>query len=436
MSSPYKIAVLGLWHLGEIYSAGLAELGHSVVGLSDDEKIIKNLLEAKPPLPEPDLENLIRKNLETSRLSYSTDFREIEKCRVLWITFDTPVDDNDDVDLTVITTALKKSLPHLSNGILIVVTSQVPVGTAKTIRELISASRPDLKFGYACVPENLRLGNAVKCFFDPGRIIIGASEAETSDAVVEIFKNIPAEILKMSPASAEMAKHATNAFLATSVSFINDISDICEKVGADVQDVTRALRSEPRIGPKAFLDSGLGFSGGTLGRDLKVLMSVAKKENIEPFILDDVYNKNLARKDFVIRRLVEILGSIQGKTIALFGLTYKPGTPTLRRSRALEIAALLLQSGANLKLHDPAADEQELANLGSFDFFRDPYAAVLEADSLILVTPWPEFKNLDFQAISNKAKPNAVFFDVPNFLCDKEREIGAIGLRYFGTGRG
>ncbi len=435
MSSPYKIAVLGLWHLGEIYSACLAELGVSVVGLSDDQDLIDNFLKYKPPLPEPKLEDLLRKNIESGFLAYSTDFSLIKNCNVLWITFDTPVDQDDEVDLTVIFDALNKSLPNLSNGVLVVMTSQVPVGTAEKISALIHSNRPDLKFDYAYLPENLRLGDAVRCFFEPGRIVIGASSSEAVNKLTNILHNIPGEVFKMSPASAEMTKHATNSFLATSVSFINDISDACEKVGADVLDVTRALRAEPRIGQKAFLDAGLGFSGGTLGRDLKVLMAIAKNEKIEPFILDDVYKKNLARKDFVINRLEAELGGLEGKAITLLGLTYKPGTPTLRRSRALEIASLLIAAGAELKLHDPAADEKELAALGSFDFYREPYSAVASANAIVLITPWPEFKNLDFKRIADQTAPGAIFFDTPNFLWDKEKDIKSTGLKYFGTGR-
>lgn len=432
---PYRIAVLGLWHLGEIYSAGLAGLGHEIHAISDDTDLISNFLKNKPPLPEPGLEELISKNRSEGRLNYSSDFSRIKNCNVVWLTFDTPVNDNDEVDLGPIWQSLEKSLPYLSQGVLVVVTSQIPVGTSQKICEFIKEKKPNLDFSYVYTPENLRLGEAVKCFQKPDRIVIGAKDESSLKKIKEIFAPLKTEFLEMSPASAEMAKHAINAFLATSVSFINDISDICEKVGADVLDVTRALRSEPRVGPKAFLDAGLGFSGGTLGRDLKVLMSLSKKEKIKPFILDDVYEKNLSRKDFVVSRLQDVLGDLNRKVITLLGLTYKPGTPTLRRSRALEIAVLLKSAGAALKLHDPAASEAELSQFGSFEFYRDPYAATSAAEAIVLITPWLDFKNLNFQTIAKEARPNAVFFDIPNFLWDKEKDITSAGLKYFGTGR-
>ena len=164
-------------------------------------------------------------------------------------------------------------------------------------------------------------------------------------------------------------------------------------------------------------------------------MSFSEKEKIEPFVLDDVYKKNLARKDFAITRLKNALGSLNGKIITLLGLTYKPCTPTLRRSRALEIAALLKSAGATLKLHDPAASETELSKLCNFEFFRDPYAATTTAEAIILITPWPDFKNLNFKTIAKEAHPSAVFFDIPNFLWDKEKDIISAGLKYLGTGR-
>ncbi len=427
MDSPYKIAVVGLWHLGEIFSSGLASLGHKVVGISEDYSVIENLSKNIPPLAEPQLEDLIKSDVAAGRLSFTSDFGKVKDCNVLWLTFDTPVDDQDNVDLSVIYDALEKSLPHLQNNSLVVITSQIPVGTSKKICDLISKKRPGLEFDYVYTPENLRLGEAVKCFLEPGRIVLGADTDGAFSKISEIFAPLKAEMLRMSVASAEMAKHALNAFLATSLSFINDIADVCEVVGADVSDVARALRSDSRIGQKGYVDASLGFSGGTLGRDLRALEEIAKDNDLALPVITNVYNKNKTRLQKVLRKLENKLGSLSGKTIALFGVTYKAGTSTLRRSQALEVAALLATAGAAVKLHDPAAEREDIS--------RDPYATAQGASAIVLMTPWPEFKNLDFKKIKERMRGPAVFYDTRNLLKDLSGVIGTAGIEYIGLGR-
>lgn len=435
--SSRAIAVVGLWHLGEIYSAGLAELGHSVVGVSDDEGVIANFSRDIPPLPEPQLEKIIARNRSRNMLRYTTDFSEIARCNILWITFDTPVNGADEADLSPIWDALKKSLPHLAQGVLVAVSSQIPVGTSEKIIEHIRRARPELEFDYAYTPENLRLGEAVKCFMQPGRIVVGAASERASARVEEIFLPLKAEIVRMSPASAEVAKHALNAFLATSISFINDIADVCEKSGADVLDVARALRSDPRIGEKAALNAGLGFSGGTLGRDLMALAGFAKERDFTVPVIKAVLEKNTARTDAVMKKISTAFGAqrMSGKVVAVFGLTYKPGTPTLRRSRVLELAAKLSKEGAALRLHDPVARKEELPAMENAAFYADPYEAARGADMLLFATPWPEFKKLDFKKLIGAARRGAILFDAPNMFYDEARTIEALGAKYIGIGR-
>jgi len=432
----YKIACLGLWHLGEIYSAGLAELGHEVIGISEDRELISNFQKNIPPLPEPELAGLIKKNREAGRLRYSQEFGDIKECNVLWITFDTPVDDNDEVNLGVVFEAVEKAIPHLTDEVLIIATSQLPVGTSNKIKEIIRSKRPDLKFDYAYTPENLQLGEAVHCFMNPKRIVVGADGKEIFNKIRDIFYGLKAEFIEMSTPSAEVAKHAINAFLATSVSFINDIADICDVVGADVTDVARAMKSEPRIGPRAFLGAGLGFSGGTLGRDLKALLAISKTKNMSLPIISGAYAKNSSRAEVVGRRLKSELGQLKGKSVAILGLTYKPGTKTLRRSRSLEVAQELNSEGANVRLYDPAADKEEVkAKLSWANVFPNPYEATRDTQVVILMTAWPEFRNLNFGRLESLVKSPALFFDTCNFLSDKGDEIKAAGFKYLGIGR-
>jgi UDPglucose 6-dehydrogenase len=432
----YTIAVIGIWHLGEIYSAGLASLGHTVVGISEDAADVEKLNRGTPPLPEPQLEDLINENVQAGRLSYSTDYSAVKNCSVVWLTFDTPVDDNDEVDLSPIMKAVDASIPYLRPEVLFAVSSQVPVGTSHEIIERIRAARPELSFEYVYTPENLQLGKAVQCFLDPVRVIAGVSSSKAADVMKNIFSTlaVPAEIISMAPASAEMGKHALNAFLCAEICFANDLSDIAEVVGADMLDVTRMLKSDPRIGPKAYLDAGVSFSGGTLNRDIKILTNLSRRYHIQPSVIESVYLKNEARKGMIASTLAHDMGSLRGKTVALFGLTYKPGTKTLRRSYPLEVARGLAEAGATVRLHDPQAEEGEIG-IPSAVFSRDAYEAALGADAIVLLTAWPEFKNLDFKRLSEKAKPGAIFFDASNFLAAKEAEIKEAGFKYKGVGR-
>jgi len=435
MTPKYTIAVAGLWHLGETYSVGLAELGHHVIGISDDEKIVADFSKNTPPLPEPRLAELLASNRAAGRLSYTTDFSRIRDCNVFWVTFDTPVDDNDDADLGVIWNAFEKAAPYLTDGALIVVTSQIPVGTSKEIKDFIHKKRPDLHFEYVYTPENLRLGEAMQCFFEPGRVVVGADTKEAFEEIKRIFAGLNTEMLRMSSVSAEMAKHALNSFLATSLSFINDIADICEKTGADVADIAKALRSDPRIGPKAYLSAGLGFSGGTLGRDLKILIALSKQYGVSPFVIETVFNKNAARKGLIPKRLEENLGTLSGKTIAVFGLTYKAGTRTLRRSRAIEVAEDLSKKGVALRLHDPQVEPGEIPIIQNAQFFKDPYEAAAGSDAIVIMTPWPDFRSLDFRKLVKSTREKAILFDTSNFLYDKEKDIRSAGFIYWGIGR-
>ena len=436
MNSHYKIAVIGLWHLGEIYSACIAELGHTVVGISENVTTVEKLNRGIPPLPELLLEDLILKNKKAGRLSYSTDYSSVAECSVVWLTFDTPVDDNDEVDLSSIMKAVDSVIPYLQDNVLFVVSSQLPVGTSKEIMERIQSARPKLSFDYVYSPENLRLGEAIKCFLDPSRIIAGASSTRAVEIIKNIFSTLPnpAEIITMIPASAEMGKHSLNAFLAAEICFANDLADIAECVGADMLDVTKMLKSDPRIGPKAYLDAGVSFSGGTLNRDIKVLTNLAKKYNIHPSVIESLYLKNESRKGMIVSRLEEKLGSLSGKKITLLGLTYKPGTKTLRRSYSLDVARGLIKKGAIVHLHDPQAEENEIG-ISEAVFSRDVYEAAYGADAIILLTTWSEFKDLDFKCLIGKAKSDVIFFDTSNFLSSKEMEIIEAGFTYMGVGR-
>ena len=429
-----KVCVIGIWHLGCVVSACLADLGYSVVGVDKDSNKVNNLSSGVPPLFEPGLQELLTKNIKSKRLSYTTDLSHaLKDSSYVLITFDTPVDENDEVDLSEIFAISRGLSRYLEDESVIIVSSQVPVGTCEQIKSVIKQSNPSVNFDIAYSPENLRLGQAIEVFKNPDRIVIGADSPVTLDKVEALFDVIPAPKLRMNLRTAEMTKHALNAFLATSVSFANEIANLCDELGADALKVATALRLDTRIGEKARLLPGLGFAGGTLARDLKVLKNLGSKLGCETYLINGVLKVNEQQNRLVVRKLKKVYGSIKGLTIGILGLTYKAGTSTLRRSAALEIIKDLISEGAVVKAHDPKADLAEVQLHKEFEFSSDPYAVAKGTDALVIVTEWPEFKNLDFDLIKSIMK-KPVLIDAKNML-DKEQVVGK-GFLYYGVGRG
>lgn len=429
-----KVCVIGIWHLGCVVSACLADLGYSVVGVDKDPNKVESLNSGIPPLFEPGLQELLAKNTKSKRLSYTTDLSHaLKDSSYVLITFDTPVDENDEVDLSEIFATSRELSRYLEDESVIIVSSQVPVGTCEQIKSVIKQSKPSVNFDIAYSPENLRLGQAIEVFKNPDRIVIGADSPVTLDKVEALFDVIPAPKLRMNLRTAEMTKHALNAFLATSVSFANEIANLCDELGADALKVATALRLDARIGEKARLLPGLGFAGGTLARDLKVLKNLGSKLGCETYLINGVLKVNEQQNRLVVRKLKKVYGSIKGLTIGILGLTYKAGTSTLRRSAALEIIKDLISEGAVVKAHDPKADLAEVQLHKEFEFSSDPYAVAKGTDALVIVTEWPEFKNLDFDLIKSIMK-KPVLIDAKNML-DKEQVVGK-GFLYYGVGRG
>ena len=428
------VCVIGVWHLGAVYSTCLADLGNQVIGVDKDIKRVEELNKGIPALFEPGLSESITANIERKRLSYTTEIaRAVKGSRLILITLDTPVDENDEVDLSEIFFVSHELAYVIENGSIIIVSSQVPVGTCEQIKGIIQRENPSLEFDIACAPENLRLGQALDIFRNPERIVIGADNPSTLDKVEQLFSPLGVPMIKMNLKSAEMTKHALNAFLATSVSFANEIANLCDAIGADALKVGEALRSDSRIGAKARLSPGIGFAGATLARDIKVLQHLGTKLGLETPLINGVLKVNERQNEVVIRKLKKTYSSLNGLTIAILGLTYKPGTSTMRRSAALEIIKELIHEGAKIKAYDPRADLSEVKNRREFVFCSDPYQTAIGADALVIITEWPEFKDLKFDLIKESMnKP--VILDTKNLLCDGQ--LSEKGFIYFGIGRG
>lgn len=433
MDRSETICVTGLWHLGSVLSGCWADLGHRVIGFDESRTVVDGLSTGSAPLFEPGLDELIQTNLRRERLSFTTDLAvAVAAADFVFVAFDTPVDATDRLDLAPLERTLHRVAPHLKAGAIVVVSSQVPVGTCARWRtELRQHSRQsDVDIAYS--PENLRLGEAIRCYLHPDRIVLGAETDTVRERVRLLFAPMKAPVLTMSLASAEMTKHALNSFLATSVSFINEIATLCEASGADVLAVVEALKSDPRIGQGAFLSPGLGFAGGTLARDVQVLKAVGQTTEVATPLLDSVLDVNRRRANVVLRRLAAVCGKIDGHAVGVLGLTYKAGTSTLRRSVALEIVGSLVAAGAKVRAFDPKADLSELDGPPEFEPVGDAYEAARGASAVVVLTEWPEFAELDFDRIrTSMASP--VIFDGKNLLAGLA--LNTKGFKYIGIGR-
>ncbi len=431
-----KIAVVGVWHLGEVVSAGLAELGHTILAIDENKKVIANLKKGTPPLLEKGVANCMAKHMRKGSISFSTDFAQVKNCDAIFLTYDTPVDENDRSNLAGLLKSTIALAPYIKSSALFVVMSQVPVGTTKKLLESIQKHNPEFTGEAVYTPENLQLGKAMECFLRPERIVVGA---ETEIAFLKfdrIIARVKCPRIKMNIASAEITKHALNSFLATSLAFIYNISDVCEMAGGDVTDVAMALRLDSRIGQTAYLDSSLGFSGGTLMRDLRTLSAFAKKNKKRLDVIDGVLRTNINRRKMLVERLRTLLGMPLSKAvISILGVTYKPGTSTLRRSLALELMAMLRKEKAQIRAFDPKADAREVHKETGQQLSKNAVEAARGCHALLLVTAWPEFADLPLQRMREAMLPPYLFFDTRNFFKSREREIREAGLLYRGIGR-
>ncbi len=387
-----KVCILGLWHLGTVTAACLASGGHHVTGLDFDETMVTNLKKGQPPLFEPGLEDLVKKGIQSGTLDFSTDpAQAVSEAKVIWVAYDTPVDDDDNADISYVIERVEKLFRHLKSGQEVLISSQLPVGTSAHLEKLFAKVRPNLQVSFSYSPENLRLGKAISVFTQPDRVVIGTRSENSRKIFSELLSPFTDHIEWMSVESAEMTKHALNAFLATSVTFINEIASICEQVGADAKEVERGLKSESRIGPKAYLGPGGAFAGGTLARDIAFLTQLGQQNNLPIYLVPAVRTSNDAHKNWPRRRLTQLLGTLKGKTVAVWGLTYKAGTDTLRRSSAIELCQWLLEQDAQVQAHDPALKSLP-KNFAAIRLCASPLDAARGADALVIATEWPDYR--------------------------------------------
>jgi UDPglucose 6-dehydrogenase len=428
-----NICVAGLWHQGSVLSGCFADMGHQVCGVDENGSVVSSLNRGIPFVYEPGLGEILRRNLDASRLRFATNYAEgLANAQFAYISIDTPVNAEDESDLEPIFDAVRKIGKSCSGELVVIITAQVPVGTCEEVEKTLKQANPRADFHVAYVPEFLRLGIAVESFRLMDRIVIGARDSKVFERIANLYEPLQRPIVKTDLRTAEMAKHASNVFLATSISFINEIASLCEESGADVLQVSEILKLDRRIGKYAFLSPGLGFAGGTLGREIRALQKIAKQSALETPMMDAVMAVNRSRVYLVEKRLKRIYGSLKGLQIGIWGLTYKAGTSTTRRSVALEIIRSLIDQGAAVKAFDPLVRVEEIPKFPSFDLVSEPRTVALNSDALVLMTEWNEIRGLDFSSLpSIMRKP--VFIDTRN-LFDPD-EMAKVGFMYFGIGR-
>jgi len=428
-----NISIIGSGYVGLVSGACFAELGNRVICADNDVKKISNLNKGIIPIFEPGLEELINSNLKKKRLKFTSSIKAaVEAGEVIFIAVGTPALENGEADLTGIENVARSIAQNMDGYRLIVEKSTVPVETCAWVKKTISTyAKKGHKFDVVSNPEFLREGSAINDFTHPDRIVIGAESAKAKQIMTKLYQPLNRPILITNIKSAEMIKHASNAFLATKISFINALARICERSGADVKEVAHGMGLDNRIG-RHFLHAGIGYGGSCFPKDLDAFITIAERLGYDFKILKAVRQANDEQRAFVLQKIKDALWIIKDKTIAVLGLAFKPNTDDLRNSPGIDLINLLIQEGAKIKVYDPCAMEKAKKILKNVTFCKDAYQAAMSADCLILATEWNEFKELDFIKLKKKLK-RALIVDGRNIYDPKL--LRGLGFTYIGVGR-
>ncbi len=430
-----KICVIGVGYVGLVTGTCFADLGHQVVCLDIVAGKIEKLKRGELPIFEPGLEELVARNTAAGRLSFTTDYQEaLADADFIFIAVGTPSGVDGEADLQYVRMAAESISKVLTNYAIIVNKSTVPVGTGDSVAEILQerGKQPGVDFDVVSNPEFLREGSAVYDFQYPDRVVLGAVNREAAEKVAQLYLPLRCTIMSTDLRTAEMIKYASNAFLATRISFINEISTICEKLGADVKEVAAGMGMDKRIG-RAFLDAGIGFGGSCFPKDVKALAWMAEINGCHPQLLRAVMDINRDQRRQVLHKLRELLGSLHGKTVGLWGLAFKENTDDVREAPAFELIHLLELEGGAVRAYDPVAMPNSQRVLKDVEFCGNAYAVADGADAIVLITAWNEFKQIDLARVAAMMR-DKVFIDGRN-IYEPER-MAALGFKYRGIGRG
>jgi UDPglucose 6-dehydrogenase len=428
--------MIGSGYVGLVTGACLAEFGMEVICVDQDEAKIERLQKGEFPFYEPGLDDLIEKNVQEGRLSFSTDTKQgVRASTVIFIAVGTPGNSDGSPDLSQIEAVAQEIARSIDEYKIIVLKSTVPVGTGRWVKGLIEdALQGAVSFDIVSNPEFLREGAAVEDFFRPDRVVIGAESEQAIEVMKKIYDALylietPFVITRIE--TAEMIKYASNAFLATKISFINEIANLCERVGADVHDVARAMGLDGRIGRK-FLHPGPGFGGSCFPKDTKALIHLAKEHNCEMEIVQSTIKVNERQRERMIEKITEMVGDVRGKTIGILGLAFKPNTDDIREASSISIIQGLQARGARIKAYDPEAMKEAAKIFKDIIYCKGPYEVAEGSHALVLLTEWNQFRLLDLNRIKGLLQ-EPVFIDMRNVY--EPHHVRGLGFRYCGVGR-
>jgi len=429
-----KIAVIGVGYVGLVTGTCLAELGHQVIGVDIDQQRIKNLEKGIIPIYEIGLEELVIKNTQNKRLSFTTDIgKAVKESDIVFIAVGTPPMPDGSVNMEYVN-AVAESIGKNMNGYKVIINkSTVPIGTGDSVHRIIEKFYNG-NFDIVSNPEFLKEGTAVADFMNPDRVVIGANCQKAAEIVKNLYSEFKTEFIITDIKTAELIKYASNSFLATEISFINSIANICEKIGADVNKVSQGMKLDSRIGKKAFLNAGLGYGGSCFPKDVKGLIQIASENGVRFSILEAVEDTNMAQKQSLLAKIQKLLGEdLHNKNITIWGLAFKPHTDDVREAPSLTVIRQLLDRGVNVKVFDPIATEQAKKILdGKIEYEDDLLKSTKNADCLVIVTEWPEFKEIDLNQLkANLNQPNIV--DGRNVF--EVEQMKESGFNYISVGR-
>jgi UDPglucose 6-dehydrogenase len=430
-----NLCVIGVGYVGLVTGACLADLGNRVICLNRNEAKSDNLKKGIMPIYEPGLEEIVRRNYTAGRLDFTTSYDEaLHDVEYVFIAVGTPSGAEGEADLVHVNQASEGIAKRLHCPTIIVNKSTVPIGTGDWVSDIVRENMPDedIEFSVVSNPEFLREGSAVYDFMNPDRIVLGSTNPAAAQRVAELYYPLQAPIIITDLRTAEMIKYASNAFLATKISFINEIASICEALGADVTEVARGMGMDQRIGPQ-FLGAGVGWGGSCFPKDVKALAHMATTHGAHPQLLRAVMEINYDQRKRVIQKLRDILGGFRGKTMGILGLAFKPNTDDMRDAPSIEIIHMLQHEGAKIKAYDPQAMETAKRILTNVEYCKNPYAVAEDADALILVTEWNEFKQLDMMRIKGTMR-QPILLDGRNIY--DPRRMKEMGFIHRGMGRG
>ncbi|MGV0759666.1 UDP-glucose/GDP-mannose dehydrogenase family protein [Tistrella mobilis] len=432
-----RVAMIGTGYVGLVSGTCFSEFGHSVVCVDNDRSKIERLLGGEIPIYEPGLDDLVARNVRSGHLGFTTDLAQaVRDAEVVFIAVGTPSRRGDGhADLSYVFEAVRQVAMAADGYRLVVTKSTVPVGTGAKVKALLAETRPDLPFDVASNPEFLREGSAIEDFMRPDRVVVGTETARARELMTELYRPLflmETPIVHTTIESAELIKYAANAFLATKITFINEVADLCEKVGANVQDIARGIGLDGRIGRK-FLHAGPGFGGSCFPKDTRALVSSAQEYNAPLSLVEQVVASNEARKRRMADRVIAAAGgSLAGKTVGVLGLTFKPNTDDMREAPSLDIVPALIRAGATVRAYDPEGMVEARRLLDRVVWAEDAYDAVTGADVAVLVTEWNQFRALDLDRVKAAMK-TPVMVDLRNVY--KPEEMAARGFAYSSIGR-